>query len=117
MCRNITRLYNLDPASTPDEVRAAALQYVRKVSGMTKPSQANADVFERAVDEIAVITQRLLQHELTTRAQPRSRAVEAQRARVRGLKREARMREKVLEELSSTPQRPAGPTGDTTECA
>jgi len=100
MCRNITRLYNLEPGSTPDEIRAAALQYVRKVTGMTKPSQANAPAFSTAVDEIAAITERLLNQELSTRARPRSRAVEAERAKARGEKREARLRAKVMAELA-----------------
>jgi hypothetical protein len=103
MCRNITRLYNLDPESTEAEIRAAALQYVRKVSGMTRPSAANEASFEQAVDDIAAVTERLLRG-LTTRADPRSREVEAERARVRGQKREARMRQQVLAELEETGQ-------------
>lgn len=99
MCRNITRLYNLRPTSSSEEVRAAALQYVRKISGMTKPSQANAAAFERAVDEIAAISERLIRHELHTRAAPRSRELEAEKARARGRQREARARAKVLAEL------------------
>jgi hypothetical protein len=86
MCRNIRTLHNFEPAATEDEVRAAALQYVRKVSGSTKPSQANAEVFERAVDEIAHITGHLLQ-DLVTTAPPKDREVEAAKARARSAKR------------------------------
>jgi hypothetical protein len=96
MCRNIKRLYNIAPPSTPDEIRASAEQYVRKVSGMTKPSAANSPAFIRAVDEIAAITTRLLTEELETRAAPRSREAEAEAARKRGQKREARLRERLL---------------------
>jgi len=86
MCRNIKTLHNFEPPATEDEVRAAALQYVRKVSGSQKPSQANEPAFERAVDEIAAITSRLLE-ELVTNAPPRDRDVEAARARARAEKR------------------------------
>ncbi len=86
MCRNIKTLHNFEPPATDDEVRAAALQYVRKVSGSTKPSKANEAVFERAVDEIAHVTQHLLA-ELVTAASPRDREVEAARARARAEKR------------------------------
>jgi hypothetical protein len=82
MCRNIRTLYNFDPPTTPDEVDAAAIQYVRKVSGMQKPSQANAAVFERAVEEVAAVTRRLLES-LVTSAPPRDREVEAERRRAR----------------------------------
>jgi hypothetical protein len=82
MCRNIKILYNFAPPTTDDEVRAAALQYVRKVSGMTKPSQANTDAFEQAVDDVAAITERLL-GELVTAAAPRDREVEAEKRRAR----------------------------------
>jgi hypothetical protein len=82
MCRNIRILYNFAPPTTDDEVRAAALQYVRKVSGMTKPSQANQAAFERAVDEVAAITSTLL-GELVTSAPPRDREVEAEKRRAR----------------------------------
>ena len=82
MCRNIRSLYNFEPATTDAEVRDAALQYVRKVSGSTKPSQANAEAFERAVEEIAEATSRLLS-ELVTVAAPRDREVEAAKARAR----------------------------------
>jgi hypothetical protein len=82
MCRNIRTLYNFEPHATSDEVEAAALQYVRKVSGMTKPSQANEDVFNRAVHEIAHLTQHLLE-DLVTTAAPKDREVEAERRRAR----------------------------------
>jgi hypothetical protein len=72
MCRNIHTLHNVDPATTDDEIRAAALQYVRKVSGSTRPSQANRDAFERAVDEIAHATAHLLE-DLVTTAPPKDR--------------------------------------------
>jgi hypothetical protein len=86
MCRNIRTLHNFEPPATEDEVRAAALQYVRKISGYSKPSQANAEAFERAVDEIAAVSSRLL-HELVTHAAPRNRDVEAARARARAAER------------------------------
>ena len=86
MCRNIKTLHNFEPPATDEEVRSAALQYVRKVSGSTKPSKANQAVFERAVDEIAQLTQHLLA-DLVTTAQPRDRDVEAERARARAEKR------------------------------
>lgn len=86
MCRNIRTLHNFDPPATSDEVRAAALQYVRKVSGSTKPSQANAAVFDRAVDEIAHITTHLLD-DLVTAAPPKDREAEAAKARARVAKR------------------------------
>jgi len=82
MCRNIHTLHNFEPSATRDEVQAAALQYVRKVSGSTKPSKANAEAFERAVAEIAHITQHLLD-DLVTNAPPKNREVEAQKARER----------------------------------
>ncbi|MGE5691969.1 MAG: DUF2277 domain-containing protein [Pseudomonadota bacterium] len=86
MCRNIHVLYNFSPAATDDEVRAAALQYVRKVSGFSKPSQANAEAFERAVDDVAEATRRLLDA-LVTSAPPRDREIEAERRRARAAKR------------------------------
>ena len=88
MCRNIHTLYNFEPATTDDEVRAAALQYVRKISGFTKPSQANAEAFERAVDDVAAVSARLLD-ELVTSAPPRDREVEAAKKRARWLERQA----------------------------
>lgn len=86
MCRNIRTLHNFEPAATEEEVRAAALQYVRKVSGSTKPSQANAEAFDRAVDEVAQATTRLLDHLVTT-APPKDREVEAAKHRERSAKR------------------------------
>ena len=86
MCRNIKTLHNFEPPATDDEICAAALQYVRKVSGAQKPSKANEAVFERAVDEIAHVTQHLLA-DLVTAASPRDREVEAARARARAEKR------------------------------
>ena len=80
MCRNIHTLHNFEPAATNDEVHAAALQYVRKVSGSTKPSKANAEAFDRAVAEIAHITQHLLD-DLVTTAPPKDRDIEAAKAR------------------------------------
>jgi hypothetical protein len=88
MCRNIRVLYNFEPPATDDEVRAAALQYVRKVSGFTKPSQANEEAFARAVDEVADVSRRLLDHLVTTAA-PKDREIEAERARARSAARYA----------------------------
>ena len=88
MCRNIHTLFNFEPPATEDEVRGAALQYVRKISGFTRPSQANEAAFERAVDEVAAASQRLLESLVTTAA-PKDRAVEAERARTRAAKRYA----------------------------
>ena len=88
MCRNIRTLHNFEPPATEDEVRAAALQYVRKISGSTKPSQANAEAFERAVEEVAAISSRLLAS-LSTTAPPKDREVEAAKARARAAKRYA----------------------------
>ncbi|HLU36785.1 MAG TPA: DUF2277 domain-containing protein [Thermomicrobiales bacterium] len=82
MCRNIRTLYNFDPPATDDEVRAAALQYVRKISGFTKASQVNEAAFERAVDEIARVSEELLSS-LKTIAPPKNREVEAAKARER----------------------------------
>ncbi len=86
MCRNIQTLFNFEPPATHEEVRAAALQYVRKISGFTKPSRANAEAFEHAVDAVAEASQRLLD-ELVTSAAPKDRGVEAERARARAAKR------------------------------
>ncbi len=86
MCRNIKTLHNFEPPATDDEIAAAALQYVRKVSGSQKPSKANEAVFARAVDEVANTTRRLLA-ELVTSSTPRDRDVEAARARARAEKR------------------------------
>ena len=82
MCRNIRTLHNFEPPATRDEVTAAALQYVRKVSGSTRPSQANQAAFDEAVEEIAHATAHLLQH-LTTAAPPKDRETEAVKARAR----------------------------------
>jgi len=86
MCRNIKTLHNFEPPATEDEIRAAALQYVRKVSGSQKPSRANEVAFGRAVEEVAAATTRLL-GALVTSAAPRDREVEATRARARAEKR------------------------------
>ena len=85
MCRNIHTLHNFEPAATSEEVHAAALQYVRKISGSTKPSKANQEAFDRAVHEIAHITQHLLD-DLVTTAPPKNREVEAEKARARAVK-------------------------------
>jgi len=86
MCRNIHTLYNYEPPATEEEVRGAALQYVRKISGFAKPSQANEEAFARAVEEVAAATQRLLEQRVTA-APPKDREVEAERARARAAKR------------------------------
>ena len=86
MCRNIKTLYNFEPPASDDEIAAAALQYVRKISGFTKPSRANEEAFARAVDEVAAATQRLIEG-LVTSAAPKDREVEAARARERAAKR------------------------------
>ncbi|HEX6763296.1 MAG TPA: DUF2277 domain-containing protein [Gaiellaceae bacterium] len=86
MCRNIRTLYNFEPATTPEEVRAAAEQFVRKVSGMQKPSRANEEAFARAIDEVAEATERLLA-ELVTSAPPRDREIEAARRQARAAER------------------------------
>jgi hypothetical protein len=86
MCRNIKTLYNFEPPASEDEIRASALQYVRKLSGSTKPSRANEAVFERAVEEVAAATRRLLDG-LVTSATPRDREVEAAKARARAAER------------------------------
>ncbi len=88
MCRNIRTLHNFEPPASEDEVRAAALQYVRKVSGSTHPSQANAEAFDRAVDEVARTTTVLLDA-LVTSAPPKDRETEAAKARERAAKRYA----------------------------
>ncbi len=89
MCRNIRQLYNFEPPATEDEIRAAALQYVRKVSGFNKPSKANEAAFLAAVDEITGITRRLL-GSLETNATPKDREEETIKARARSIKRFAR---------------------------
>jgi hypothetical protein len=86
MCRNIRTLYNYEPAATVEEIRAASLQYVRKISGFTKPSRANAEAFERAIDEVARVSAELLD-QLETSAPPKDREVEAAKARARAAER------------------------------
>ena len=86
MCRNIHTLFNYEPPATAHEVRDAASQYVRKISGFTKPSRANEEAFARAVDEVSLASKQLLD-ELVTSAAPRDREVEAERARARAAKR------------------------------
>jgi hypothetical protein len=88
MCRNIRTLHNFEPPATEDEIRASALQYVRKISGFSKPSQANTEAFERAVDDVAGISARLLD-ELVTNAPPKDREVEAAKAKARSAARYA----------------------------
>jgi hypothetical protein len=88
MCRNIRTLHNFEPPATEDEIRASALQYVRKISGFTKPSQANTEAFERAVEAVSEISARLLD-ELVTNAPPKDREVEAAKARARAAERYA----------------------------
>ena len=88
MCRNIRTLHNFEPPATPEEVRSAALQYVRKISGFSKPSAANAEAFDRAVEEVAAVSARLL-GELVTSAPPKDREVEAAKARARAAQRYA----------------------------
>jgi hypothetical protein len=88
MCRNIRPLHNFEPPATDDEARDAALQYVRKISGSTKPSQANQEAFDRAVDAITAATVRLLD-ELVTSAPPKNREREAEKARARAAQRYA----------------------------
>ena len=86
MCRNIRTLHNFDPPATSEEVHDAALQFVRKISGSTKPSQANAEAFDEAVEEIGHAAQHLLDR-LVTKAPPKNREVEAEKARARSAKR------------------------------
>jgi hypothetical protein len=90
MCRNIRTLHNFEPPATPEEIRASAIQYVRKVSGMNKPSRANEEAFEAAVDEIEAVTKRLLDS-LVTSAPPRDRDVVAAKARARAAERYGRV--------------------------
>jgi hypothetical protein len=88
MCRNIRTLHNFEPPATHEEIHASALQYVRKISGMNKPSRANEEAFERAVADVTAISTRLLS-ELTTTAPPKDREVEAAKARARAAERYA----------------------------
>ncbi len=86
MCRNIRTLYNFDPPASDEEVRAAAVQYVRKISGFSKPSRSNAEAFERAIDAVAAASTQLL-HDLQTSAPPKDREAEAAKARARSAQR------------------------------
>lgn len=90
MCRNIRTLANFEPPATASEVQAAALQFVRKLSGMTRPSRANVEAFDRAVEDVATVAERLL-HELQTNAPPKDREREAVKARTRAAKRYGRV--------------------------
>lgn len=98
MCRNIRTLFNFDPSATDDEIRAASLQFVRKLSGFTKPSHANQPAFDRAVDEVSAASRRLIDS-LVTAAEPRDREEWAERARRRS---EERYRNKTF----TSPSRP-----------
>jgi hypothetical protein len=86
MCRNIKTLFNFDPPATDEEIRAASLQFVRKLSGFNKPSRANADAFDRAIDEVTIVARRLIEA-LVTDAPPRDREEVAARARAEAAKR------------------------------
>jgi hypothetical protein len=88
MCRNIRTLYNFEPPASEDEVRAAAVQYVRKISGFTKPSAANKEAFDRAVADVTAVSSRLL-GELVTAAPPKDREIEAAKAKARAATRYA----------------------------
>lgn len=90
MCRNIRTLSNFEPPATDDEIRASALQFVRKISGTTKPSKANEELFNQAVDEVATVARRLVDH-FVTHAPPRNREVEAAKGRARADARYARI--------------------------
>ncbi|MEH7225594.1 DUF2277 domain-containing protein [Bacillus sp. JJ1566] len=86
MCRNIRTLFNFDPPATNEEIHAASIQYVRKITDFNKPSKMNEEAFKQAIDEIALITRNLLDN-LATNAEPRNREVEAEKARIRSAKR------------------------------
>ncbi|NQX65517.1 DUF2277 domain-containing protein [Paenibacillus alba] len=86
MCRNIKPLFNFDPVVTDEEIRAASLQFVRKISGFTEPSKANEEAFELAVNEVSLVARKLMES-LVTNAEPRNREVEMERARARNAKR------------------------------
>jgi hypothetical protein len=103
MCRNIRPLFNFDPPATEDEIRAAATQFVRKLSGFTKPSQANAAAFDRAVEDVAAVARRLIDSLVTT-AGPRDRAEWAARAKAR-----ASARYPATSPTASPPQRRSPP--------
>ncbi len=90
MCRNIRTLHNFEPPASEDEIQASALQYVRKISGSTKPSKANEEVFERAVEEVVTVTRRLLEG-LVSNAPPKNREEEAEKARERWKRRSERI--------------------------
>jgi len=94
MCRNIKTLFNFDPPATHEEIRAASLQFVRKLSGFNAPSKANEAAFNRAIDEVYDVAHRLL-HDLETHAPPRDREVEAEKARARAAERFGRVSEKA----------------------
>ena len=98
MCRNIRVLFNFAPPATEDEIRAAALQYVRKVTGTNKPSRANAVAFERAVEEVSTLTRALVLEQMAPTGAPRTREVEAERAKERGRKREVQFRSRIAKE-------------------
>jgi hypothetical protein len=96
MCRNIRVLFNFEPPATDDEINAAALQYIRKVSGTTAPSAANREAFDLAVEQVADITRRLVRLDLSTISLPRTREVEREKARERGKKRDEQLRKRLL---------------------
>ncbi len=98
MCRNIRVLSHFEPPATEEEIQAAALQFVRKVSGSTRPSRANQEAFDRAVAEIADITRRLVRADLVVLGPPRRREREAEKARERGRKRDEQVRKRLLAE-------------------
>lgn len=100
MCRNIKTLHHFKPPATEEEIRASALQYVRKLTGMNRPSRANEHAFQHAVDEVARITHELF-HALETHGPPRSREAERLKAIERGKKREAQTRERVLRTIGA----------------
>ena len=99
MCRNIRVLFNFEPPAAESEIAAAALQYVRKVTGANAPSAANRAAFDRAVEEISEVTRRLVRNELSTTAAPRTREQEAERARERGKKRDQQQRVRLLKDF------------------
>ena len=98
MCRNIRMLFNFEPPASDEEIRAAAVQYVRKVTGATRPSRANTAAFDRAIDEIEAVTRRLVRDDFLVLSPPRSRVVEAEKAKARGQKREERVRARIQAE-------------------
>lgn len=100
MCRNIRVLSHFEPPATEDEIQAAALQYVRKVSGSTKPSRANQEAFDRAVQEVAEITRRLVRRDLVVLGPPRTREREAEKAKERGRQRDEQVRRRLLRDGS-----------------